>query len=129
MKMLSASLLRSPGVSVRLAGALGLLSIAGFAIPAATAAKTLADISINIGIEAPPPPPRQEVIVGISPGPDFIWIGGYWDGAPGHYRWVGGRWGRPPHAHGEWSAPHWDRDKDGHYRQTKGEWRDDDSKH
>jgi hypothetical protein len=110
---------RTLGATTRLAGGLALLSVAML-----TASTALADLSINIGIEGPPPPPRQEVIVGVSPGPDFVWIGGYWDGSPGHYTWVGGRWDHPPHAHGQWYAPHWDKGNDGHYHQTKGEWRD-----
>ncbi len=40
-----------------------------------------------------PPPPRYEV-VGVAPGPGYIWINGYWAGNPGHYRWVRGRWSR-----------------------------------
>ena len=111
---------RTPGAAPRLAGGLALLSIAMF-----TASTALADLSINIGFEGPPPPPRQEVIVGVSPGPDYIWVGGYWDGSPGHHTRVGGRWDHPPHAHGQWNAPHWDKGSDGHYHQTKGEWRDE----
>lgn len=117
-------LLRAPCASIRLGAGLGLLSLAGFSAPSAMASPVLADISIGINIEGPPPPPRHEVILGVSPGPDFVWIGGYWDGAPGHYSWVRGRWARPPHAHGQWNAPHWDKDRDGHFHQTKGEWRD-----
>jgi hypothetical protein len=120
-------LLRTPGASLRLAGGLGLLSLAGFSTPSASASPILADLSINLRIpviEAAPPPPRQEVIVGVSPGADFVWVGGYWDGAPGHYAWVGGHWDRHPQGRGQWSPPHWDKDRDGHYHQTKGEWRD-----
>jgi hypothetical protein len=124
MKLPINSLLRVPGTSLGLAGALGLISIAGFATPSLSASAILADVSINIGIEAPPPPPRPDIVIGVSPGPDYVWIGGYWDGSPGHYTWVGGRWDHPPHAHGQWMAPHWDRGTDGHYHQTKGEWRD-----
>jgi hypothetical protein len=129
MKQPIVYLLRSSGASLGLAGGLGLLSLAGFSTPSTSASTILADISINIGIEAPPPAPRQEVIVGVSPGPGFVWIGGYWDGAPGHYAWVGGHWDRPPHEHSQWFAPHWDKDRDGHYHQTKGEWRDNGPKH
>jgi hypothetical protein len=110
---------RTAGAPTRLAGGLALLSIAML-----TASTALAGISINVGIEGPPPPPRQEVIVGVSPGPNFVWVGGYWGGAPGHYTWVAGRWDHPPHANGQWFAPHWDKGSDGHYHQTKGEWRD-----
>ena len=124
MKQPIRHLLRTPGASLRLAGGLGLLSLAGFSVPSLSASPVLADLSININLDAPPPPFRHEVIVGTSPGPDYVWIGGYWDGTPGHYSWVAGRWGRPPHPHGQWIAPHWDKDRDGHYHQTKGEWRD-----
>jgi hypothetical protein len=82
-------------------------------------------LNIGIGVDAAPPPPRHEVVVGVAPGPDYIWVDGYWDGTPGNYVWVKGHWDRPPHAHGVWVAPHWDKDRDGHYHQTKGEWRDD----
>ena len=117
-------LLSAPSASIRLAAGLGLVSLAGLSAPSVVASTCFADISLTIVLDAPPPPPNREVIVGVSPGPDYIWIGGYWDGEPGHYRWVGGRWGRPPHSHGQWVAPHWDKDREGHYHQTKGEWRD-----
>jgi len=116
----------APGAALRLAGGLSLLSLAGLAAPAASAALPLADVSVHIGLDLPPPPPRPEVVVQTGrPGPDFVWTGGYWDGSPGHYVWVNGKWDRPPHAHAQWSAPHWERDGDGHYHQVRGEWRDD----
>jgi hypothetical protein len=122
------NLFRTPRASLRLAGGLGLLCLAGFLTPSVSAYPTLAELSANIVIDAPPPPLRHELVVGVSPGPDNVWIAGYWGGTPGHYTWVGGRWDHPPHPHGQWSAPHWDKDSDGHYRQTKGEWRDSDPK-
>jgi WXXGXW repeat (2 copies) len=125
MKNRIGHLLRAPGASLRLAGGLGLLSLAALPVCASGAVPLLGDISLNIMVDAPPPPPRQEIIVGVSPGPDFVWVGGYWDGSPGHYTWVGGRWDHSPHGHGQvWLAPHWDKDRDGHYHQTKGEWRE-----
>jgi hypothetical protein len=111
------------GAALRLAGGLGLLSIAGLVTPTFAASPILADLSINLTVDAPPPPPRPEVVVGVSPGPDYIWVGGFWDGTPGHYVWRAGHWDRPPHAHAVWAAPHWERDHDGHYHQVRGEWR------
>lgn len=120
------NLLCVPGSALRLAGGLGLLSIAGFSSPLLSGSPLLADISVNIGFNAPPPPPRHEVIVERTrPGPDYVWVDGYWDGSPGRYVWVGGHWDRPPHPNARWNGPHWDKDRDGHYHQTKGEWRDD----
>jgi hypothetical protein len=116
---------RLSSASLRLAGTVGLLSVIGFATPSFAASPMLGDISLNIQVDAPPPPPRPEVVVGVAPGPDYVWVGGYWDGSPGHYVWVRGRWDHSPHGHGVWMAPHWDKDRDGHYHQVKGEWHDD----
>jgi hypothetical protein len=116
---------RVRGASLRLAGAVGLLSLAGFTTPAFAGSPILGDISLNLSVDAPPPPPQSEVVIGVAPGPDYSWVGGYWDGSPGHYVWVKGRWDHAPHGHGTWAAPHWDKDSSGHYHQTKGEWRDD----
>ena len=117
MKKLTIRSHRSSGTSLLLAGGLGLFAVAGLPVGANAASLILGDVSLNIMVDAPPPPLRQEAIVGVSPGPDFVWVGGRWD--------------HSPHGHGQWSAPHWDRDHDGHYHQTKGEWRDDghDSRH
>lgn len=112
---------RLRGAPLRLLGGLGLLTLAGSLVSAAPAPALLAGISINVGIDVPPPPPRHEVIIA-SPGPDFVWIDGYWGGEPGHYVWIPGRWERPPHRHMRWSAPHWDRDHDGHYHMNHGGW-------
>jgi hypothetical protein len=85
----------------------------------------LADVSLRINVEGPPPPPRHEVVIESSrPGPDYVWIGGFWDGEPGHYTWSAGHWDHPPRAHSHWEAPHYEKDHDGHYHQVKGGWRD-----
>ena len=122
MKQTTKDLLLAPGPVLRIAGGLGFLALAGFSGQTASASPILAEISLNIGIDAAPPPPPREVIVA-SPGPEFVWIGGYWDGSPGHYRWVGGRWDRPPHGGARWESPRWERDHDGHYHKVGGGWR------
>jgi hypothetical protein len=52
-----------------------------------------------------PPVDRVEV-VGVAPGPDFIWIGGWWSWN-GRWCWNDGHWARPPHAHAVWSPGRW----------------------
>jgi WXXGXW repeat (2 copies) len=124
-------MLRAHGSSLRLAGGLGLLSIAGFSSPPLVASPILADIILNIGmgIDSPPPPPRHEVIDELSrPRPYFVWVDGYWDGTPGQYVWVGGHWDLPPHPDDHWIAPKWEKDRNGKYYQIKGEWRGGDRK-
>ena len=125
MKTNTRSFLSAP--ALKLAGGLGLLAVTGLVTPTLTAAPILADIGIGVHVDlGAPPPPRHEVVVERDrPGPDYVWMGGYWDGAPGHYVWVNGHWDRPPHGHehGVWVAPHYERDHDGHYVRVEGRWR------
>ena len=69
----------------------------------------------------PPPPPRVEVY-GRQPGPDHVWIRGYWGNAGGRYAWNPGSWARPPHRGARWHEGRWDRDGRG-YRYRQGHWR------
>ncbi len=49
-----------------------------------------------------PPAPRREVRV-VRPGPDYVWIAGFYDADDrGRYRWVPGRWERPVVSDGYW---------------------------
>ena len=87
---------------------------------------------IRIG---PPPPPR--VVVPVSPGPRYVWVGGYYRyrgnsyvWMPGHYVipprpyavWVPGRWERPPRPHAVWVAHTWKKRGDG-YVMVEGHWK------
>ena len=39
----------------------------------------------------PPPPPRVAGgVVGLAPGPGYLWINGYWDWSRGYRYWVPG---------------------------------------
>jgi hypothetical protein len=98
-----------------------------------------AQVSIGIRI-GPPPPPRVVHVVPERPGPDFVWIEGYWYPVGNHYKWHEGYWTRPPYPGAHWvSARHdgkmfydgywdgergrvehdhrWDRDHDRDYRE------------
>jgi hypothetical protein len=67
-----------------------------------------------------PPPLRTEVIV-TAPGPDFVWVPGWWN-YDRVYVWVPGSWQRPPRARATWTAPIWRHTKKGWYR-IDGRWR------
>ncbi len=67
-----------------------------------------AQISVRIG---PPPPPRVERVRPLSPGPDFVWVDGYWYPLNGHYRWHEGYWTRPPYEGARWIRPHHEGDE------------------
>jgi hypothetical protein len=70
-----------------------------------------------------PPPAVQEEVVVAAPGPDFVWIGGFWDWDVGvrHWEWRPGRWERPPHAEARWVAPHYEMRGGRHYFR-RGRW-------
>src|SRR5690349_11904574 len=64
---------------------------------------------VNIGIQiGAPPRPRVVRVVQRRPGPEFIWINGYWYPVGRVYRWHDGYWTRPPYAGARWVAPRYD---------------------
>ena len=76
---------------------------------------------VIVDSEPPPPPPPPQEVVPVSPGPDYVWIGGYnrWDGH--RYVWTRGRYDRRPHANARWNAPHWEARGRGHVF-VEGHW-------
>ncbi len=74
----------------------------------AVPAPSSAQVSIGIGIfvnSAPPPLPvyYQPAV----PGPDFIWMPGYWAWGPGGYYWVPGTWVLSPQVGLYWTPGYW----------------------
>ena len=43
-------------------------------------------VSIGITI-GPPPPPRVVRVLPPTPGPEFVWVEGYWYPVGHHYKW------------------------------------------
>lgn len=68
-----------------------------------------------------PPPPRYAV-VGVAPGPGYVWAEGYYDWRGGAYAWVRGSWMRPPHPRAVWAPGVWVRSGRG-YAFRRGHWR------
>jgi len=73
----------------------------------AGASASQAQISLGIRI-GPPPSPRVVRVMPASPGPDFVWIGGYWYPNGHHYKWHEGYWTRPPYGGAHWVEPRHD---------------------
>jgi hypothetical protein len=69
----------------------------------------VADSSTEVDVTGPPPPPQEDttVVVGVAPGPDFVWIGGYWGWGPGGWAWRHGYWGHRPFYGARWYGPHY----------------------
>lgn len=70
------------------------------------AASLMAQVSVGIVI-GPPPPPRIMRVRPVCPGPDFMWVDGYWFPQGRHYRWHPGYWTRVPYPRAMWVAPRW----------------------
>jgi hypothetical protein len=70
-------------------------------------ASLFGQVSVGIRI-GPPPPPRVVHVIPASPGPEFIWTGGYWYPVGNHYKWHEGYWTRPPYAGARWVGPRHD---------------------
>jgi WXXGXW repeat (2 copies) len=106
-----------------------------------------AQVSIGIRI-GPPPPPRVVYVQPSRPGPEYVWVEGYWYPVGHRYRWHEGYWSRPPYEGARWVAPHhdgqqffagywegdrgriehdhrWDRDRDRDYRHDRDRHDDD----
>jgi uncharacterized protein YcfJ len=71
---------------------------------ASRATTTYREVVVN---EDPPPPIVERVYV--SPGPDYVWVSGYWGWYGGRWAWSSGRWCRPPYGHSVWVAPRCER--------------------
>src|ERR1700731_1514420 len=66
-----------------------------------------AQVSIGVRIGAPPPP-RVVRVQPARPGPEFVWVDGYWYPVGRRYVWHAGYWTRPPYEGARWIAPRHD---------------------
>lgn len=78
-------------------------------------------VSGEVDVAGPPPAPLVDEVT-ISPGPDYVWIGGGWAWDGGRWNWDRGHWGRPPHAGAVW-VPHSYAYRGGRHVYTRGHWR------
>lgn len=70
---------------------------------------SIANAQVSFGIRIGPPPAVRTENRPPRPGPDFIWVRGYWYPDPdgdGHYAWHNGYWTRPPYEGANWVPPH-----------------------
>jgi len=74
-------------------------------LAAASAVQAQVSIGIRIG---PPPAARVLRAQPRQPGPEYVWVGGYWYPVGRKYTWHAGYWTRPPYAGATWVAPHHD---------------------
>jgi hypothetical protein len=77
---------------------------------------------VGIGLRFGEPPAIRREVVYASPGPNYVWLPGYWAGSGRGYYWVAGRWTRPPRARAVWVEPRWERRNQGWFF-IRGRWR------
>jgi hypothetical protein len=100
--------------NVLLACALGAGSLLGAAAPAS--AQVYGGVYVRVG----PPAPIVET-VGVAPGPNYYWTGGYWRWNGYRYAWAPGRYAYRPYAGAYWRPGLWAHAPGGWYYR-RGYW-------
>jgi hypothetical protein len=77
------------------------------------------DLHIRVTHDARPAI-RHEVVTE-RPGPNHVWIKGYWHHTGEAWAWNEGRWMEPPQPHAHWVAARYQKVHDG-TRYTPGHW-------
>jgi hypothetical protein len=95
----------------------GVLIGGGLARPASAAT----EVAIGV-VFAPFGPPAGPVeVVGVAPGPGYVWIGGHYAWR-GRWVWLRGYWSRLPRGYAAWVPGHWDHRARG-WVWVEGHWR------
>ena len=76
---------------------------------------------LEVRITTGRPPARRYERRGPRPGPDYVWVDGFWHSGGGRWDWVPGRWDRPAVPDGYWIAPRYIRSDRG-YIYEPGHW-------
>ena len=65
-----------------------------------------ASAQVNFSVSIGPPPAPRAYRVPPQPGPDFVWVEGYWYPQGSRYTWHNGYWTRPPYQGAYWVEPY-----------------------
>lgn len=72
----------------------------------------------------PAPPPRPVYgVVGVAPGPGYVWCDGFYDLRDSRWIWSPGYWARSPRPRAVWAPGSWQYSPRYGYRFHKGRWR------
>jgi hypothetical protein len=82
-------------------GATALLLASALLLPPAISSAAVF-VSVNFA-----PPPIPVYVQPIAPGPDYMWIPGYWAYGPNGYYWVPGTWVLAPYVGALWTPGYW----------------------
>lgn len=76
----------------------------------------------RVYVRVGPPAPIVELRID-APGPDFVWIAGYFRWDSRQYVWVPGHWARRPHARAIWVPGRWVQHGRRGWYYVEGHWR------
>jgi hypothetical protein len=94
----------------------------------------LATVAFATPVWAAPPSPQVRVYVQVgpprplveyrpvAPGPEFVWMAGYYHWTGRSHEWVAGHWERAPRPRAQWAPGQWKHDRRGWYF-VDGHWR------
>lgn len=85
---------------------IGVATLAACALLLSLESVVHAQVSFAIHIGQPPPPRAYSAAP--RPGPDFVWVEGYWYPQGRQYVWHDAYWTRPPYEDAYWVEPYYD---------------------
>ncbi len=68
------------------------------------------------------PPVYREEVIGVAPGPEYVWVAGYWAWGGSDYYWVPGSWVMRPYPRAVWVPGRWHGNRRGWFW-APGRWR------
>jgi hypothetical protein len=74
-----------------------------------------------IVVNEAPPPPHVEIVRN-APGPQYVWIPGFWEWK-NRWSWMNGHWEIEPHPGAVWVPGRWIRRSGGGWTWVRGYWR------
>jgi hypothetical protein len=113
---------RLPGFLLTLAGIQSGLSACYVGVREPVHEVDGAFVGAEVYAPEPAPPPQAEVVVGVAPSSEHVWVGGYWTRHKDSWFWVRGRWAARPRPGAVWVDGRWDHHPRG-YAWVGGHWR------
>ena len=111
--------MRAPSLTL-VAAALATTVMALVVSGCVVAARVPLPVGPVVYVDRAPPAPYNEPIA-VSPGPGYVWVGGYYGWTGRDYVWTRGYWSLPARGYSRWNPGYWHRDGRGHYW-VPGHW-------
>ncbi|HMD34530.1 MAG TPA: hypothetical protein VKH42_06165, partial [Vicinamibacterales bacterium] len=67
-----------------------------------------AGAQVSVDVHIGPPPAWRPTHIAPQPGPEFVWVDGYWYPVKNRWDWHPGYWTRAPYPAAYWNEPYYD---------------------